>query len=159
MQKQHRFVTASPAAASPLGLGHCLFLFLAHGMVVLVEEQPLRALVSRVVGNEQVRAVGNEQAIGVERPEFLVNSDDMAVVPLLQFLRLGVAGQLAEEVLIARRLAGIEIAVVETRASQREVTALRIDLALRDFRPQRIDQSAGANDQRIAVKAVLAVQP
>ena len=39
--------------------------------------------------------------------------------------------------MIARRLAGIEIAVVETRASEREVAALGIDLALRDFRPQR----------------------
>ena len=34
-----------------------------------------------------------------------------------------------------------------------------IDLATRDLRAQRIDQPAGANDQGIAVKAVLAVQP
>ena len=128
-------------------------------MVVLVEEQSLRALVTRVVGHEQVGAVGDEQAVGVECPEFLVNSDDMAVVPLLELLRLGVAGQLAEEVLIAGRLAGIEVAVVEARALEREVAAVGIDLATRDLRAQRIDQPAGANDQRIAVKAVLAVQP
>src|SRR5208337_1295628 len=94
----NRSPAASPAAASPLGLRHLLFLFLADGMVVLVEEQPLRALVTRVVGHEQVGAVGDEQAIGVERPEFLVHGDDVAVVPLLERLRLGVAGQLAEEV-------------------------------------------------------------
>ena len=84
---------------------------------MLVEEQSLRALVTRVVGHEQVRAVSDEHAVGVECPEFLVNTDDMVVVPLLQFLRLGVAGQFAEEVLIARRLARIEITVVEALRS------------------------------------------
>ena len=111
VQEQHRFVAASPAAASLLGLRHLLFL--ADGMVVLVEEQPLRALVPRVVGHEQVGAVGKEQAIGVERPEFLVHGGDVAVVPHFELLRLGVAGQLAEEVLIAGGLAGIEVAVIE----------------------------------------------
>ena len=159
VHERHRCVAASPAAASPLGLGHLLFLFLADGMVVLVEEQPLRALVTRVVGHEQVGAVGKEQAIGVERPEFLVHGGDVAVVPLFELLRLGVAGQRAEEVLIARGLAGIEVAVVEARAFERESAAFGIDLAARDLRAQRIDQPAGANDQGIAVKAVLTVQP
>ena len=134
VQEQHRFVAASPAAASPLGLRHLLFLFLADGMVVLVKEQPLRALVTRVVGHEQAGAVGKEQAIGVERPEFLVHGGDVAVVPLFERLRLGVAGQLAEEVLIARGLAGIEVAVVEARAFEREIAAFGIDLTARDLR-------------------------
>ena len=98
-------------------------------MVVLVEEQPLRALVTRVVGHEQVGAVGDEQGIGVERSEFLVHGDDVAVVALLERLRLGVAGQLAEEVLIAGGLAGIEVAVVEARVFEREIAAFGIDLA------------------------------
>jgi hypothetical protein len=34
-----------------------------------------------------------------------------------------------------------------------------IDLATCNLRPQCIDQPAGANDQRIAVKAMLTVQP
>jgi hypothetical protein len=50
---------------------------------------------------------------------------------LLEVLRLGITGQLPEEILIARRLAGIEIAVVETRAVEREIAAVRIDSATR----------------------------
>ena len=126
-------------------------------MVVLVEEQPLRALVTRIVRYEQVSAVGDEHAVSIKCPEFLVNTDDMAIVPLLQFIRLGVAGQLAEEVLVARRLAGIEIAVVEARAkTEREIAAVRIDraTATSDLAHQPIHRRE--DDQRIAVKAMLA---
>src|SRR3974390_3379247 len=56
-------------------------------------------------------------------------------------------------------LAGIEVAGVEARAFEREIAAFGSDLAARDLRAQRIDQPAGANDQGIAVKAVLTVQP
>ena len=83
----------------------------------------------------------------------------MAVVPLFELPRLGIAGQLAEEVLIARGLAGIEVAVVEARAFDSEIAAFGIDLAVRDLQAQSIDQAAVANDQGIAVKAVLTVQP
>src|SRR5271155_2270896 len=82
----------------------------------------------------------------------------MAVVPVLQRFRPGVARQLAQEVLIARGLAWIEIAVVEARAFELDVAGLWIDLAAGDIGTESIDQAAGADDERIAVKAVLAVQ-
>jgi hypothetical protein len=52
--------------------------------------------------HEQIRTVGHEQAVRVERAQFLVHRRHAVVLPVFQFLRLGVAGQLAEEFLIAR---------------------------------------------------------
>lgn len=104
-----------------------------------------------------IRAIRHQQAIGVERCEFLVHRRHVTVVPVFELVGFGVAGQLAQEVLIAGRFTWIQIAVVEACALERQVAALRIDLTLRDLRAERIDQPAGANDQRIAVKAVLTV--
>ena len=53
---------------------------------------------------------------------------------------------------------GIEVAVIEAGAFQLDVAGLGIDIAASDLWPERIDQAAGADDERIAVKAVLAVQ-
>jgi len=49
----------------------------------------------------------------------------VTVVPRFQLVRLRVAGQLAEVVLVTRRLTRIEIAVVEPLAMDLQVPALR----------------------------------
>src|SRR5208283_4030420 len=107
MQQKYGLIAAPRAATVPLRLGHLLLLLLAHRMVVLVEQQPHRALIVPVVGHEQIRAVGDENPLLVVGLQFAVQRRHMAIVPVLQGLRSRVTGQLAEVVLVARRLAWI----------------------------------------------------
>ena len=139
MQQQHGFVKAAPTATCPLLLGHLLLLLFADGVIVLVEEQLLRSFVTRIVGHEKIGAVSEEQALAIEGVELLIDGSDMAVVPFFQQLRLGVAGQFAQKVLIARRRAGIEIAVVEAGALQGHVARRWIDLTPGHLGAQGID--------------------
>ena len=89
----------------------------------------------------------------------MIKLDDVAVVPVLQFLRLGIAGQLTQVILVAGCLAWVVIAVVEAGALERDVAGLGIDVAACDVRPEGLDQTTGANDQREAVITMLAMQP
>ena len=125
MQEKYRLVAAPPAATVALRLGHFLLLLLTDRMIVLVEQEPYRALIILVVRHEQVRAVGDENPLLVVSLQFTVQRRHVAVVPILQFLRGRVAGQFAEIVLVARRLPRIEVAVVETLARQFKVRRSR----------------------------------
>jgi hypothetical protein len=159
VQQKHGLIAASPTAAVALGLGHLLLLFLAHRMVVLVEQQPQRALVVLVVGHEEVRAVGQEDPFLVVGLQFRVQRGHVAVVPLLQFLRLGVAGQFAQLVLVAGSLTRKEVAFVEALALELQVSGFWLDVALGHRGPQGVDQAARADDPGIGVEAVRAVEP
>jgi len=114
-------------------------------MVVRVEPEPVGTLVVFVVGNEQVGGVANEQAFGIEQLQGSQQARHFAVEPGMQALDAGIAGELAQEILVARRLAVMAVLVVEARTGQRHLAGLRMaGLASAPLRPERLDQAAGA---------------
>ena len=77
----------------------------------------------------------------------------------MQRIGFGVAGKLAQEVLIARGLAVIVVFVVEAWAGQRHVMGLGMPgLATSQFRAQRFDQPARTQNAREGMIALGAVQ-
>ena len=70
----------------------------------------------------------------------------------MQALSAGVAGELAEEVLVAGGLAVVVVFVIEARTGQGYVAGFRMPgLAPTQFRPQGFDQPAAAQDAREGV--------
>src|SRR3974390_1526035 len=93
--------------------------------------------------------MANEEPFGIEQFQRAQATGNLAVEPSVQALALGGAGQLAQEVLIARCLSVVVVLVVETGAGQGHIPGLRVGgFATSQFWPQGVDQTARAQDAR-----------
>ena len=88
-------------------------------MVVFVKQQARGALVAGIVGYEQVGRIAQENPLPVEGVVLFKDPHHVAIEPSLEPLCLGVSGQLAEIVLIARGLAIVVVLLVKAFAAQR----------------------------------------
>jgi len=96
-------------------------------VVVLVEPQQVQVLLVFVVGDEQVGAVANEQALLVEEPQRTQAARHFPVEPGVQPVDLGAAGKLAQEVLVAGSLTVVVVLAVEAGTGKRDVVGFRVD--------------------------------
>ena len=148
-----QFVAAAQLVAPGIGL------LRLDRMVVLVEPQPVRTLVVFLVGDEQLGAVADEQAFLVQEPQRAQRARHFPVEPGVQPLRLGVAGELAQEVLVARSLAVVVVLAVETGARQGHIVGFRMGgFAATPFWPQGVDETAPSHHPRKGVLAFGAMQ-
>ena len=155
-----RFVGAVGSGVMKLLLFDRGLLFPAHGMAVRPEAQPGGALVAVVVErDEEIRAVHGKEAGRVEGPERLILAHDGRAEPVLECRRRRVAGQLAQEVLVARGGPGVEVLAVEPADRRAPARRRLVGLVLDAVGVEGVEQAAAVDDVGIGPEAHGAVEP
>ena len=111
---------------------------------MLVEQQLHRVFIVFVVGNKDVTGVAQKQAFGIEQLQRSQATRHFPVEPVMQPIGVGVAGELAQEILIAGSLPAVGVLVVESCAGQRDVSGVRMHRLAPYVGAERGDQATRA---------------
>ena len=140
VNQRHHLVTTAPLIAL---VCHIHF-FGIDRVVVVVEQQLHRVFIVFVVGNKNVTGVTQKQPFGIEQLQGPQATRHFPVEPGMQPIGPGVAGEFAQEILIAGSLPAMGVLVVESLAGQRDIGRVRMHRLAPYIGAERGDQAAGA---------------
>ena len=155
VQQADQLVTALPVGLLALRRGELLVI---HRMIMLIEPHHHRPLVVRIIRNEQIGGVGDENPARVEEAIFLEHLLHRPVEPLLPALVRHVLDGLAQGVVIARHFARVEVLVIEPLALDPNGLGLRVQMFAGQFRRQGAQQAAALHHPLESRIRVLQVQ-